>query len=363
METKKKIGMVVGKSGGHIYPALAVAESLKDLNPHVEIHFVHSGGSMARNIFSKFQYPVYEIPLGGLAQGQSFGARIKTLFQLPLAFLKSFFWIRKNNFTSVFGTGGSITGPVLLAGLLNRCSVFAWEGNSTSGLANRYLSFFIPFIFTVFPDVKGLPKKKQILCGYPLRDSLIKHQNFNPQKSEKDLFKIFIVGGSQGSLLLNQVLARAVQDEKWREDLFIYHQTGQKFYSQIEKIYKDLNGVQALGFISDISKYYQEADLIVARAGSGTIFEVASFKKPLVLIPLSHSAGGHQLQNALKLEAQKQVEMIKESDFNVESFKNIVLSLKSNRSKREAMASSLFNNFKTKGAKTIAQWLEGQRFK
>jgi len=349
--------MVVGRSGGHIYPALSVAESLKQISPDSEIHFIHSGGDIGKSLLAKCPYSVCEISIGGLAKGQSLLKKIQTLCQLPFVLIKVFFFIRKEKFAVVFGTGGSLTGPVLLAAVLNGCETFIWEGNAISGLANKYLSFFVPVAFTVFPDVKGIPKKKQRLCGYPLRNFI---SNYNSQHTNHSMFKILILGGSQGSLLLNQVVLQAIQDREWSQSLFIYHQTGKLFFKDIQNRYKSFSNVKAFSFSEDIYKLYQEVDVIFSRAGSGTICEVAAFKKPLVLVPLSHSAGGHQLHNAIYLHSKSLSEMIKDTHFNVTTFKDMVSYLKSNPHHRQKLATSLFNHFKPNGAQQIAQTLIGQ---
>ena len=157
---KKSILMAVGQSGGHVYPALAIAEALEQQHPSIEIHFVYSGSDLCQKILSQTKYNTHKISIGGLASGQKLFRKIKTLFQLPVAFLKAFSLIRKNSFDAVLGTGGSVTGPVLLAAKLNFCYTCIWEGNSHLGLANKCLKPFVKNIFTAFKDVKHLPQKK-----------------------------------------------------------------------------------------------------------------------------------------------------------------------------------------------------------
>ena len=407
--------MAVGSSGGHIYPAIAIAENLEEqlqklqvlylkntnspqyqlkklqqrskLKPKnsVEIHFVHSGSSLGKNILNSFPYPSHEISIGGgLAKGQNFWKKIKTLLLIPKAFLQTFFLIKKLKAEVVLGTGGAITGPVLLMACLMRKKTAIWEGNALMGLANKWLSPFVSCIFTVFPLPSRLSQKKQILCAYPLRPSLYKtnsQEAFSNHKipkvsqtsgdigpipgipsnhktlKEKYLFKVLILGGSQGSVFLNQVVSEAVQEELWRKNIFIYHQTGEKHFPQLKEKYKSLKNLKPFPFSLKIEEYYKKCDLIFSRAGSGAIWEAAFYKKALVLIPLTSSAGGHQLQNASKLCSQNCVEMILEKDFNGESFKEKLLQLKKNKEKREEMAQSLYKSCTGEGGRQIADWL------
>ncbi len=380
MNQKKKVLMAVGSSGGHIYPAVAVTEKLENIakdgnfTDRLNVYFVHSGSPLAKKIFSSLKYPVHEISIGGLAKGQSFVKKIKTLFSIPKAFIKSLRLIKKLKVHVVLGTGGAVTGPVLLAGFLMRRKIAVWEANSSMGLANKWLSPFVSCIFTAFPKVTGVSQKKQIFCSYPLRNkvqannNLLKESSLNKQipeqQSEKQkdnffhkesddssIFKVLILGGSQGSFFLNEIVSQAVEEGDWRKDIFIYHQTGEKFFDCINDKYKFLKGVSAFAFSLNIGEYYKKCDLIFSRAGSGAIWEIASYGKALLLVPLTYSAGSHQLKNALELSSKNCVEMIKEKDFNVKVFKDKLLHLKQDSHRRKQLAQSLKTAYKGDGAK------------
>ena len=375
--------MAVGSSGGHIYPAVAVAEKLevfaKKQNKSLSIHFVHSGSSLGKSIFSSLKYPVHEIPIGGLARGQSISQKIKTLFSIPKAFIQSFLLIKRLKARVIFGTGGAVTGPVLMAGFFVRRKTALWEGNAVMGLANKWLCPFVTGVFTVFSEFKNIPKKKHTVCAYPLREKIqsqkkqvgdrpIRSEKFSSYRREKtdklkpdrynsDLFKVLILGGSQGSVLLNRVVSQSVEEKDWRKDIFIYHQTGEKSFDSIKEKYQSVSGVSAFSFSFNIEEYYKKCDLIVSRAGSGAIGEVASHGKALVLVPLTYSAGGHQLKNALKLSSESCVEWIKEQDFNVKNFKEMILRLKQDEEKRKKIAEALQKAYKGEGSQKIADWL------
>ncbi len=399
--------MAVGSSGGHIYPALAVAEKLKSLllaqksqtpsaqMASLDIHLAHSGSPLGKQILSSAKYPVHEIPLGGLAKGQSAFQKIKTLLSIPRAFFQSFFLIKKLKPQVIFGTGGAVSGPVLMAGWLLGRKTAIWEGNAVMGLANKWLSPFVSSVFTVFPQVEGLAKK-QAVCAYPLRqkthrsgkESFLKKtdsnkhtgredgqrsneraerkkkellsQNADPPAAAQYMFKVLILGGSQGSVLLNRIVSQAVEESQWRKSVFIFHQTGEKHFHAVQEKYQSLSGVRAFPFSPNIEEYYQTSDLVFSRAGSGAIWETASHGKPLVLIPLTFSAGGHQLKNAEELFSKNCVEIIKERDFNIQSFKDKLLQLKQDEKKRGQMAKSLKACHREDGAQRIADWIFSQ---
>ena len=357
---KKVVLMAVSSSGGHIYPALAVAEKLSaSLKDSLEIHFVYPPTPLAEKILNSSPYPRHSLSLGGMAKGQKFFRKFKTLLQLPLAFLKSLFLIQKIKPDLILGTGGSVTAPLLSAGFLLRKKRAVWEGNTQLGLANRFLSAFIQPVFTAFPNVEGLNPKKQVWSAYPLRKGLNSesHQSSTSKESfPDDKFKVLILGGSQGSVFFNQVVSQAMEEKDWRKGLFIYHQTGQRSFEGVREKYKALKDVSVFPFTKNIRAYYKNCDLIFSRAGAGSIWESAYFSKSLVLIPLTHSAGGHQLKNAENLFQADCVDLLLEKDFNSQSFKEKVLELKDKPTKRKRLGENL--NQTQKKEDKMLEWIK-----
>lgn len=389
--SEKTVLMAVGSSGGHIFPAFALSEQLEALfckklpkDSSLKIHFVHSDSQIGKQLLSESSYPVHSISVGGLAAGQGFFKKLKTLFQLPSAFFQSIFLIRKIKADLIFGTGGSVTFPVLTAGFIMRKKIAIWEGNTSLGLANKVLTPFVSHVFTVFPKVKKLSQKKQIWSAYPLRKqvqmarqsgnarppmssklypsrkSLSSNEDILQKRhdSNKNKFKVLVLGGSQGSLLLNQAVSQSLEETAWRKDIFIYHQTGDRSFKELNQKYESLEGVFAFAFSKEIQNYYQDCDLLISRAGSGSVAEIACFKKAVILVPLTYSAGGHQLQNASWLSSKNCVQMIKEKDFNTAVFKNKILELKEDSNRRKQLAQNLKNIYHEEDK--ITPWLLGQ---
>ena len=364
LQKKTVVLMAVSSSGGHIYPALALAEkltaSLKEKErDFLEIHFVYPPTPLAKEILSSCPYPCHSLSVGGMARGQKTLRKFKTLLQLPVVFLKSLFLIHKIKADLILGTGGSVSVPVLTAGFLLRKKRAIWEGNTQLGLANKFLSFFTKPVFTAFPNVLGLNPKKQVWSAYPLRVSLSQKNQLKENSKEifpKDKFKVLVLGGSQGSVFFNQVLSQAMEQEEWRQGVFIYHQTGTLSFKKIKERYQSLKNISVFPFTKNIRTYYEECDVIFSRAGAGSLLESAYFSKSLVLVPLTHSAGGHQLKNALSLFKRSCLDLILEKDFNPHSFKEKVLELKNNPEKRKTMGESL-NKIQKKEDK-ILEWLQ-----
>lgn len=347
--------MTVSSSGGHILPAVAVMEAVKELSPESKIYFVHSGSQTGKKIFSDLSISAYTIPLGGLAKGQPFQKKLKTLLQLPLAFIRAWLLIRKLKAEVVFGTGGAVTGPILLMARLMSRTTALWEGNVICGLANRLLLPFVSVVFTVFKTVPSVPVKKQIQSGYPLRKSF---KNLSAEHSEKEYFNVLILGGSQGASGLNDAVSKALCEEgNWQEGIFFYHQTGDRDFQRIQEKYQAALNVECFRFHQNIKKYYEMSDLIFSRGGSGVIAEVSALGRPLVLVPLSHVAGGHQTQNALELYKTGCAEFIHEKDFNSHKFKTTLLELKNNKEKRDELSKKIKQNHKPDGAFQIARWI------
>lgn len=352
---KKVICFVTGRSGGHIFPAFSIAEKVKEFYEEVQIHYIHSGSLLERRLFSEITDSVHEMPVGSI-RGQVFFKKLKTLFQIPIVFLKSAYFLFRIKPQVIIGTGGALTGPVLLSAFFFRKRIAIWEGNARLGLSNKVLIPFIDKVFTVFENVPQVPKKKQIHCGYPLRNKI---QSASHQNNDPKLFNVFICGGSQGSSFLNQVVSEAVcESDSWRKDIFIFHQCGNSHFSKMQDKYSNLENVEVFGFNPSIENYYNQSHLIFSRAGSGVIAEIASIGKALVLVPLEKSGGGHQLKNAIHLYKQGATELILEKEFSIESFKEMVLRLKNNSQKREELSRQLKKIYPFKdGSYALAKWI------
>ncbi|MFZ8802825.1 MAG: UDP-N-acetylglucosamine--N-acetylmuramyl-(pentapeptide) pyrophosphoryl-undecaprenol N-acetylglucosamine transferase [Candidatus Calescibacterium sp.] len=317
------ICIVAGGTGGHITPAIAVAEKLpKD----VGIFFITGKSRKAEQRFLS-EIPTSKVffldvkPIVGKGLG-AFRGIISAFSSLKdaIEILKK---IKPN---IIIGFGGYVSGPSLLAGKILKSKVFIFEQNSVMGLTNKISSIFADKILLSFPDseIPKFSKKKSIIVGFPLRNKFREHLEEGLKEKEKEkergeeknggYLNILITGGSQGALSLNRLFTKTLKKivesntDANLPYLQIFHQTGDLFFDEAEKFYFSLKqkmknklAYSIFPFSEKIGYYIGLSDLVISRGGAGTVFEIAYAKKPAVFIPLPKSIGDHQLKNPLKI--------------------------------------------------------------
>ncbi|MCB0413417.1 MAG: glycosyltransferase, partial [Bdellovibrionales bacterium] len=203
---KKIVVIAGGGTGGHIYPALAIAEALKIKDSEVEIHFVGTGQGLEAKIIPSYGYPLHFVPVGMLNSNVNLVTRIKTLLLLPFAFLKALWLVFKLKPNLVLGVGGYASAPMVFLSSLLRKKTYLWEPNAYPGLANRYLSKWVDASLVVFESAKEyLQSKNFYKVGLPVRKEIESLAKKDVALSKDDAFKILIFGGSQGALRINEV--------------------------------------------------------------------------------------------------------------------------------------------------------------
>lgn len=308
MSKNKKFLMTAGSTGGHIFPILAVAEELKKRGH--EVHIISSGSVLEKNILSDF--PISTLPIGRLRKNVSILERLVTLISLPYYLLRSLFIIFKLKPDKVIGSGGAVSGPVLLMACLLKYPTVIWELNAAPGFSNKILSFFVKDIFIGFSSLeKYFPKEKCRLISFPVRKKI---QEKGSQEREADGYShLLVLGGSQGSHVINQAVVDMYSKEKvetWK----IKHQTGVRDFKSICSVYKENMGCSA--FYKDMWDCYKWADVVVARAGASTLAELSACGKASIIIPLPSSSDNHQFKNAQALFEKGAIEIILEENLS-----------------------------------------------
>ena len=354
---KKKILMAAGGTGGHILPALSIAESLKSMDNHCDIQFVCGHSELEKKIYSQASFVCHKLSVGRLRDGVGKKEKWKTVFSLPFVLLKSLLLILNLKPDLVLGTGGSVSGPVLLAAFLLRKKTIIFEANTVPGLANRWLSYFVNDIIVVFESTKKqFKRKKQIQFPFPVRASLsrisLKDKFYPP-------FQVLVLGGSQGSSLINKVVSELIISQKSSVFSFV-HQTGNREFEYFKKIYSEYKSVKVFPFLYDMHEFYEKADIVIGRTGTGTISELSAAGRAGILVPLADSADQHQLKNARNLEKQSAAIVIEEKDFNKIRLMEVLENLSHNPQKINQLSSHIHKLKLGAAADSIADYLLGK---
>ena len=294
-----------GGTGGHVFPGIAVAEAM-ETQGHVDVLWIGTGRPVETGALSgrSWDYRILNVrPLRGSGIANTIGS----LAGIPFSTIRAFSWLKAFRPHVVLGVGGYVSGPALLAARMLGIPAALHEQNLIPGLTNRLASRFAKTVFVSFKEtVKYFPKNGVIFTGNPIRKNIIQSLNLRiTQSSDHSIFgsKILVLGGSQGARDLNRLVSSAIQI-MWQSGvpLKIIHQTGRDHVSEIEKFYKDADvPAEVTPFISDIGESYSWADLVVCRAGAGTLAELTTMGKPSILIPYPLASDSHQEANAIEL--------------------------------------------------------------
>lgn len=338
---KNKIIIAGGGTGGHIYPAISIAEAILKKDATADILFVGTPHGMESRIIPKAGYHLKLIQSGKLnMKGQIF-TKLKTLLKIPFGILQSFWIILTYRPQFVLGVGGYASAPMLLAAILCGRKSALWEANAHPGMANRLLSKFIAKSYLVFSEAKkGMSSTEAHVWGMPLRSEIEKICESNSQKTNS-VFTIVCTGGSQGSMFLNDQLSDLIlQNPQWHNQIKVYHQTGVLDFNRIKNKYAGLACVEVMDYIYDMPRYYQLADMHICRGGAGSVSETAAFGVVPVVVPLP-AADNHQQHNAEALVRADAGFMLLQKQFDPAQFKKIVSSLMTNSELKNKMSKNL----------------------
>lgn len=356
---RKTIVITGGGTGGHIYPGLAIAETLEKLDKNVNIVFVGAQGGMEERIFPRFRYPYHLIKIGRLHSSVGRLQQIKTLLGLPLALFHAFKIFRKLKPDAVLGVGGFASGPFVLMSALLGSKTYLWEANAYPGLTNRWLSRFVRATFVVFEESrKLLPSKKIIFSGMPVRQEFFVAGSY----SENTKLRVLVFGGSQGARFLNEtVLEMVTRHPEMLDEIEIIHQTGSRDYSSIRSRYGALaDKVQVREYIHNMPDELRRADFVICRSGASTVAEVVSCRKPALFVPLPTAADNHQYHNAQVVAEKGGALVIEQKNLDSEKLLKEIQSLKHNRAELQSMSAKLKDFQFENASRTVAQaMLEG----
>jgi len=325
-----------GGTGGHLFPAVALAEQLKKEEPHAEVLFVGTERGLEFRLLPKLGWPLRTVPMSGWA-GLGLAARLKALVGLMQSLGESRRILRDFRPDVVVGVGGYASVPVLLAARLSGIPYLIHEQNAWPGLANRLLGRWAKRICLSFPDAaRGFRRGRTVLTGNPVRAAM---EECSELLASETLLLVF--GGSHGARTINRALVAALPKlAGWRGALRIVHQTGSTDVENVREGYRQAGweDVEVLPFIDDMAAAYAKAWLVVCRAGATTLAELTACGRPAVLIPFPFAANNHQVANAAALAAKGAAIMIEESNLKAEELGTLIGGLLADRARLAQMA-------------------------
>ena len=303
----KKIIISGGGTGGHIFPAIAIANALKKLDPAVEILFVGANGRMEMEKVPAAGYKIIGLNIQGI-QRKSFWKNLLFPIKLFNSVSKSLKIIKDFKPDAAVGVGGYASGPLLYAASLKGIPYIIQEQNSYAGITNKWLGKKAGKICVAFDGMdQFFPVDKLIKTGNPIRKESV--DIAGKQMQALELFKlstakktILVIGGSLGARTLNNSI-QAGLDKLIAADVQVIWQTGKFYYKNIiEQLGENYHpNIRIMEFVNRMDLAYAAADIIVSRAGAGTIAELCVIKKPVILVPSPNVAEDHQTKNALAL--------------------------------------------------------------
>jgi UDP-N-acetylglucosamine--N-acetylmuramyl-(pentapeptide) pyrophosphoryl-undecaprenol N-acetylglucosamine transferase len=315
--------MAGGGTGGHLFPGVAIAQEFRARNSQNEIIFISTGNPLEKRILSKMNFALECISVEGI-KGRGLWNQVKSMSKLPAGMVGAFRILGRFKPDLIVGLGSYSAGPVVLAARLLGKKIVLHEQNLLPGITNRILARFADMIFVSFEDTKAqIASRKALFSGNPVRQDILngsKHHNHeNSTKSGQKPFTILIIGGSQGAHQINVTVADALKHLHQTDDLHFVHQTGAADEKMVTDSYSQQNvrsTVQA--FFDDMAELYQNADLIICRAGATTVAEITAIGKAVIFVPFPFAADNHQVFNAQSLSNTGAAEMILEKDLSAE---------------------------------------------
>ena len=320
----KNILIMAGGTGGHIYPALAVADSLKEKG--FQLFWLGSEKGMETRVVPEHGYPLLKINVSGV-RGNGLLRLLFTPFMLMFALCQALMIMIKVRPVVVLGMGGFASGPGGVAAWLMRIPLLIHEQNAIAGLTNKLLAPFAVSVMAAFPGAFK-ESKKVTITGNPVRENII-NINTPEQRYEKrdaNILKILVLGGSLGARKLNEVIPQAISSLGNEVQYEIKHQCGERHVSDTQQAYKKHNvDVEVLPFIKDMAAVYSWADIVICRAGALTIAELAATGIASVLIPFPYAVDDHQTSNANYLAKEDAAVLIQETQLNSEKIKELLI--------------------------------------
>ena len=367
-----KILFTGGGSGGHVLPIIAITREIRKFSIKKELEFFYIG---PKDGFGSLLLSQEDIKIKNITSGKIrryvdreslFQNFIDIAFKIPFGITQSFFHIFFLAPDLIFSKGGFGSVPVVITGWLLGVPIFIHESDSIPGLANKFLAKFSSKIFTSFPRTTEFDEAKIILVGNPIRREVLG----GSKEKAKEIFKlterkpvILVLGGSQGAERINDLFLEILP--KIIQEFEIIHQCGENNFERVNNeskvVIKEFlhKYYHPFPFLKEeeLKNAYAACDIVISRAGSGSIFEIAAAGKPSILIPLPESAQNHQVNNAYVYAKSGAAIVLENENFTPHFFFEQLKILFANPEKLKEMGESTKKFTKPQAAKNIAKYI------
>jgi UDP-N-acetylglucosamine--N-acetylmuramyl-(pentapeptide) pyrophosphoryl-undecaprenol N-acetylglucosamine transferase len=341
----KRIIISGGGTGGHIFPAIAIANALKKLDPDTKILFVGANGRMEMERVPAAGYEIVGLDIQGI-QRKSILKNLALPFKLITSVLKSIRIIRDFRPDAAVGVGGYASGPLLYAASLKKVPYLIQEQNSFAGVTNKRLGKKAKKICVAFDGMEQFfPADRIVKTGNPVRRESVdidgkREEALKEFKLSADKKTILVIGGSLGARTLNNsMLAHLKKIED--AGVQVIWQTGKYYYEEVkQKLGRDFGNIRLMEFLNRMDLAYAAADVIISRAGAGTIAELCIVGKPVILVPSPNVAEDHQTKNAKALVQEQACEYVADRKA-VEELVDTTLSLLKDENKKKILSANI----------------------
>lgn len=315
-----KIIVSGGGTGGHIFPAIAIANAIKALRPDTEFLFVGAEGKMEMEKVPAAGYKIEGLWISGFQRKLTM-SNLAFPFKLISSLLKANKILKTFKPNAVIGTGGFASGPMLQVAANKGIVTLIQEQNSYPGITNKILSKKVDKICVAYSGMeKYFPKEKILLTGNPIRQDILSLEGKRDRGLETfglsvDKKTILVIGGSLGARTINESILNCLGAFE-KNNIQLVWQTGKGFYETAKQAvakYESI-GIKAFDFIQKMDYAYAVADLVISRAGASSVSELCLVKKPCILIPSPNVAEDHQTKNAMALVTYNAAILIKDSE-------------------------------------------------
>ncbi len=296
-----------GGTGGHVIPALAIANQLKQ-SYDAEILFIGTARGIENRLVPAAGYPLRLVRVGAL-KNVSLMTRLKTSFDLPRALFQAGRMLSEFAPDVVIGVGGYASGPAMLSAVMKHIPTLAFEPNVVPGFANRMVARFVSGAAVHFEETARFFRHAEV-TGVPVRQAF-----FDIPAKQGGTPTVLVFGGSQGAHAINDAVFRCLPVlQREAPGIHIIHQTGERDYNDALAAYQALGGAaEVFKFIEDMPAAFAKADLVVCRSGASTVAEIAAAGKPAVFVPFPRAADDHQRVNAEALARHGAAVVVEES--------------------------------------------------